>query len=276
MTSLPSFVELMASLGLTNDDSPDNSRPSSSHSHSHSRRSSSSFSSMSSTQTPVFSSPFDSLSFQTPSTQGFACERPPSPSTASFHRERSRSVGRIRGFRYSPYQFEDSHARRPSLPILQNEAALIPDALSQAFRTSSPSENASRAVASYPIKGARRLPKKAASTVNLKLEVSTPISSFARRHTPQTSPTGHTFPTRHKRKQSGSMSPVALPTIPSVFSLPPVPRRESSPSEMDMGSDESNQARRTQHVGVRISTYHSFPQDSFRQVLPPIIVSESA
>ncbi|KIJ56560.1 hypothetical protein M422DRAFT_22720 [Sphaerobolus stellatus SS14] len=82
-----------------------------------------------------------------------------------------------------------------------------------------------------------------------------PISSFARRHTPQSSPTAPTF--HHQRKRSDSFSPVLLPTLlPGLSSPHYANEAHTLPSEVEILShpEPSFQRSRRPH-GLKISSY---------------------
>ncbi|KDQ64746.1 hypothetical protein JAAARDRAFT_237187 [Jaapia argillacea MUCL 33604] len=217
MTALPSFVELVASLGLESDGS---APPCSSDSH-HPRSPYS------------YSSSLPSPPIVTSSTRSF--ESPPrspsvllsQPGSSLFievpRLEGSFGVYRNRGGRYSPYSI--SHTRRRSLsPFLNGEHDL--DGLSP---TSSNSPYSS--------------PRLSCSPTTFRFETSphrtrpladTPISTYVRRKTPQASPASPFFPHHRKSSSLGSLGPVRLPSIPSLPPLAPVSStRSSSPFSFD-------------------------------------------
>lgn len=103
----------------------------------------------------------------------------------------------------------------------------------------------------------------------------TPISSFARRHSPHASPTSPGFASQRPRPPSAGLpSPVMLPTLPpmlaeslSSFGFPAArsekrarsrsSRRSKSPASKPMAVDSDNDAFVKQNpAGLRISSFH--------------------
>ncbi|PSR73629.1 hypothetical protein PHLCEN_2v10548 [Hermanssonia centrifuga] len=161
--------------------------------------------------------------------------------------------------RFSPYSPAISHIRRGSLPSVAQlgEAESRPSRVSdteithncpnpdlrfQALSTSPRSMSPQRIVgkqrsSTFGSSSARRPAK---LTLDADLVANTPISTFLRRKTPQSSPISPTFPHRFKRSSSPSL-PVSIPTLPTFF-FPPVTiiPSLSSDTDDDMMSDTSS------------------------------------
>ncbi|CCM01692.1 uncharacterized protein FIBRA_03756 [Fibroporia radiculosa] len=235
MTTLPSFVELMASLGLDN-----SARPATldthvgpacfgSHFH-HSRTSStsSSCSSFSSAPSGTVSPPHPSITVDEPQSYSVS-RRESSPSGRDWESERRP----VRVARYSPYVPTISHTRKKSAPtILEEEPAERMRALSTSPYLSPATCNMNRRSSSGTLQSARRPHKLALSERDL--AVNTPISTFVRRKTPQASPSSPTFPHRRRSRASSLAQPVSIPTLPFVFPAPTTYRYPSS----DLSEDE--------------------------------------
>jgi len=178
MTALPSFIELMASLGL---ESPK----------------------MDTSEIPTSTSPSIVISEHDP-----ASDR---------HNLRPRAA------RYSPYSAPISHSHRRSSSSLSNDG--------------NDSDTPNGTSSASPRLSARVLGHRP-SALNLgadsrhrhgvsesEMAANTPISTFVRRKTPQSSPVSPTFAQRtrsgtRRRSQSPTM-PVSLPTLPPVFQTSP-------------------------------------------------------
>ena len=90
-----------------------------------------------------------------------------------------------------------------------------------------------------------------------------PISSFVRRHTPQSSPTAPTF---HHRKRSSSFSPVLLPTLLPGLSSPQyaMETNPSPPDQVEFQQMPDSPRQRHRPQGLKISSYRvvSGPHDN--------------
>ncbi|EJD53895.1 hypothetical protein AURDEDRAFT_180278 [Auricularia subglabra TFB-10046 SS5] len=257
-TTLPSFVELMASLGLDND----TRRPG--------HRATHSFSSVSSSSSASATSSLRSMStFSTPQTSpplhGFPS--PPSPSR-SLDADRRASLGRKRAARFSPYWQEPCHTRRVSLPGIRISDS---DKPSQAMK-SAPSSPRSRTSPSSDAGASVERDSRHSPSQSDNSDAPLPrISSMARaRRTPSTSPRSATFRERARARRSSPSNspdqllvPVALPTLPPMImpTATPLPSREDSPLAEPYSADSAGHAsiaqRRQHRIGLRISTFRS-------------------
>ncbi|KAJ3995201.1 hypothetical protein F5050DRAFT_1808916 [Lentinula boryana] len=237
MTTLPSFVELMASLGINaTDEQPERElechAPSSSH-----------------------SSPSSSPKMLGVSTPSLRSKSSPSLRDQS-HRSRTR---------YSPYSSTSIFARRRgSVSSVSSSSSSDMDSMSERSSSCSPTLKSSsprmrkRAHDKYLVNVLGSSPD---------LSANTPISSYVRRKTPGTSPSSPSFP-RETDDSRELSKPFTIPTLPSF--LPLSARGEktfsSSPnSDFDDSSSLSNyglkqteldvMSRRSRlHTGIRIST----------------------
>ncbi|GLB33628.1 hypothetical protein LshimejAT787_0105120 [Lyophyllum shimeji] len=226
MTSLPSFVELMASLGLDQ-----------------------------TTKTPD-RTPKSSLSSPSTSPRLVGAALP-------FHsRSKSnqslRESSRPRATRYSPYSPVLSASRRGSLSSVSS-CSLDRDRSPLRAISSSP-----RAASSPRL--SRRSTNKLSVNVygsTSDLPANTPISSYVRRKTPGASPTSPTFP--YESRDSPPPMPVLVPTLPSFWpnsansdSFPVTPNDAESISydkDYSFGdATKSRSHRHRRHAGIRIST----------------------
>jgi len=229
MTTLPSFVELMASLGLHN-----SAEPASNHHQSgpvrsgrqilHSRSSSnSSLASVSSALSTTAIPSHPSINIDEPQVDVMS-QRETSPDW-----ELERRHARIA--RYSPYYPTISHARKRSVPAIKEELVDVPSrALSTSPYLSPATCIISRRSSSIAPKSSSRRPHKLTLS-ETELSANTPISTFVRRKTPQTSPTSPTFPRRRRKRSSSPTQPVSIPTLPIMF--PPSPTSKYHSSDMD-------------------------------------------
>jgi len=261
MTNLPSFIELMATLGIDNNANVSEFQARNS---SHSRSSSSS----SASSPRLFS--ISSTSRQAHKTRSI-------PSLRDLESDRRLGLNRHRTARYSPYSFGHSDGRRESLPYIaghgvESERPLRP--LSTSPKSCSLSSSGRHVPPQLEnISGY----SEELSHFPLENQADTPISSYVRRKTPQTSPISPTFPryifheqTReHTPISSPSTMPFLLPTLPSIhsdvtFSVP----------SSDAGSDRGSSARSSpflasnslpeimeveplpRHTGLRLSAPH--------------------
>ncbi|TCD71308.1 hypothetical protein EIP91_011079 [Steccherinum ochraceum] len=240
MTALPSFVELMASLGLENSSSDgQDSHPQ------HSRSSS-----YSSTASVVSRSSAGNL----PTTAQLGGQGgSPSivisrhPSSSSLNRD-SDSERRKSRTRYAPYSPSISHMRRGSVPSLSAGEDELHTRPTRALSSSPVPNLATRTVG----RRSSGLGLHGRRPENLTLGepdfiASTPISTYVRRKTPTSSPISPTFP--HRKRSSSPSAPVLIPTLPT-FIFPQLPTinggsGQSSDSEDDpMGAPVSSVIRR--------------------------------
>ncbi|OCH88305.1 hypothetical protein OBBRIDRAFT_94329 [Obba rivulosa] len=215
-TTLPSFVELMASLGL--DNNPTTTGPArhgsgTHHSRSSSYSSTSSMSSQSSTVSSTYSSTHSDIYSNT--SPSIVVSRETDEPLAS-NRDWDMDRRRTRAARFSPYGPAISHTRRGSMPVMPTDDDL--------------KERPIRALSTSPRLSSTRVAGRRGSVLSLRnhrpeklrlsegdLPAHTPISTFVRRKTPQTSPTSPTFPTLSKKRSSTPSLPVSIPTLPQFF-----------------------------------------------------------
>ncbi|KAI0721873.1 hypothetical protein C8T65DRAFT_170313 [Cerioporus squamosus] len=217
MTALPSFVELMASLGLGGpDNAPEPAKLSVRHSRSSSHSSTASAFSASSSNVPSATSNIYSIPHKhSPSIVVSSHEGSPERDVPGDIR-RSRATTR-----YSPYG-SISHSRKASMPILNAERTLERPA-----RALSTSPRLSPISASFRGRRSRRPDNLILSETDSMAY--TPISSYLRRKTPQNSPTSPTF----FRERTTSVShPLTIPALPTLLS-PASFATQSSDSEDD-------------------------------------------
>ncbi|KAJ7283820.1 hypothetical protein C8J57DRAFT_1432830 [Mycena rebaudengoi] len=190
MTTLPSFVELMSSLGLDQATSvPEGSTSSSPRS-----------SPTSSPRLPSVTPPSPTKSRSSPSLRDVAASR-------------------SKLARYSPYSpvFQLS-SRRGSLSSVSSTSSDYERPTVRAYSTSPHPPSSPRA--------RRRHGNNLSVNVygsNSDLSANTPISTYVRRKTPGASPTSPTFPREALDSPSASPMPFSIPTLPSLF-----PRSASS------------------------------------------------
>ncbi|KAJ7179821.1 hypothetical protein C8R43DRAFT_941593 [Mycena crocata] len=239
MTTLPSFVELMSSLGL------DQAAPAPERSTSSSPRSSPS----SSPRMPSVTPPSPTKSRSSPSL-------------------RDAGASRNRLARYSPYSPVFLSSRRGSLSSVSSSSSDYERPTVRAYSTSPhpPSSPRSR----------KRHGNNLTVNVygsNSDLSANTPISTYVRRKTPGASPTSPSFPREALDSPSASPMPFSIPTLPSLF--PRSASSESFPltpnSDVEHLSSEHNSPNysnkplpdvveagtflhRGHHTGVRISS----------------------
>ncbi|KAI0829451.1 hypothetical protein BC628DRAFT_1408881 [Trametes gibbosa] len=217
-TTLPSFVELMATLGLADPaDSTDNALSASRHSRTSSHSSSISHLSASSSIVP-------------PSTSNiYSFRHSPSPAIVVSSHEGSPErdvpcdIRRSRAAtRYSPYG-SISHSRKASMPVLSAEVAYERPA-----RALSTSPRLSPISTSFRGRRARRPENLPLSDADLMAY--TPISSYVRRKTPQNSPTSPTFA---RDRDAAIAHPLTIPALPTLLSPTSFTTHSSSDSEDD-------------------------------------------
>ncbi|KAI0723384.1 hypothetical protein C8Q76DRAFT_794324 [Earliella scabrosa] len=217
MTTLPSFVELMASLGLGGpDDAPEPTKLTVRHSRSSSHSSTASAFSASSSNVPSATSNIYSVHHKhSPSIVVSSHEGSP-------ERDMPGDIRRSRATtRYSPYG-SISHFRKASMPILNAERTLERPA-----RALSTSPRLSPISASFRGRRSRRPDNLILSEADTM--AFTPISSYVRRKTPQNSPTSPTF---FRDRDSTVSHPLTIPAIPTLLS-PSSFATQSSDSEDD-------------------------------------------
>ncbi|KZW03870.1 hypothetical protein EXIGLDRAFT_758190 [Exidia glandulosa HHB12029] len=253
-TTLPSFVELMATLGLDNEVRPKGHRTTASFSSvSSSSSATSSLRSATALSTPQTSPPLPHF----PS--------PPSPSR-SLDADRRASLGRKRAARFSPYSQDTSHTRRISLPSAPHEVSS--DSV-QTMRSAPTSPRSRSPLCPETGDGVSRSSPSRSDDSDAPLPR---ISAMYRtRRTPSASPRSATFHKRSRsRTQSSSSSPdqllipVALPTLP-ISIMSPASATSSNqdnllrfgPSSADDSQSMSIAQRRHHPRGLRISTFRS-------------------
>ncbi|KAF8528899.1 hypothetical protein BU17DRAFT_80050 [Hysterangium stoloniferum] len=251
--TLPTFPELMASLKLSNTGEPDldESEPASEvHP-----------SVPTSSSPPLSPSPFQTAGGQHPPSTSDS----PSIVISEFdqvHLTHSsclseprgpRSLGRAN--RFSPYlgAANNTHARRGSLPngLWETSKAEVPDRAT----SSSPPINPNT-LRDVSVNAARLSCPPKMMNVDIDATSDVPISSFVRRHTPQSSPTASTFP---HRKRSGSFSPVLLPMLLPGLASPSSPHHTiehgSTSASMNTSLPMEPLKPRNRHQGLRVSSY---------------------
>ncbi|KAJ7086716.1 hypothetical protein C8R44DRAFT_893511 [Mycena epipterygia] len=243
MTTLPSFVELMESLGL--DQSAPAPVPAPAPEASHSPRSSPS----SSPRMPSVTPPSPTKSRSSPSL-------------------RDAGAPRNRLARYSPYSpvFQLS-SRRGSLSSVSSSSSDYERPTVRAYSTSPHPPSSPRARKRH----GNNLTVNVYGS-NSDLSANTPISTYVRRKTPGASPTSPTFPREALDSPSASPMPFSIPTLPSLFprsassdSFPLTPNSdvehlsaEGSPNYSSKPLPDVVEAgtylHRGHHTGVRISS----------------------
>jgi len=214
MSSLPSFVELMSSLGLEDGASHARSARPFLRPRSHSNASSSSDIDERE-QSPRQYTPTGAYLFVPAD-----CDRHDYTNFVDIDAPR---VSRQSKGRYSPYP-TDSVPRKPSLPsLLETEKAKRAPSTSP---LSSPRTRAPRGPRSSPN---GRLSRRGSETWlhEADFHFSTPISTFLRRKSPQMSPTSETFP---RTAFDEPLAPVAIPALPALLPSFVFPRHTAQPS----------------------------------------------
>ncbi|KAI0092783.1 hypothetical protein BDY19DRAFT_506260 [Irpex rosettiformis] len=220
-TTLPSFVELMASLGLENNSKDivaDERSLGSHHSRSSSYSSTCSFASQSSSsatnsqaELSTDISPRIVVSSDSPIEMVVDYDR------RRYHRARFSpyapaivSTNVIDSLEHCPQHrlATQSHTRRVSLPNVAREEAIRSHSTSP--RSGSPSHNVARRSSTLSLTSGHR-PEKL--VLENEYVANTPISTFLRRKTPQSSPISPTFP--HRKRSSSPSLPVSIPTLPT-------------------------------------------------------------
>ncbi|KAH9894269.1 hypothetical protein C8Q73DRAFT_745814 [Cubamyces lactineus] len=244
-TTLPSFVELMASLGLGG---PDDSQESDSKSLSRHSRSSSHSSSIShlSASSSIVSPPTSNSNIYSSHHINTSPAIVVSSHEGSPERDMPCDIRRSRATtRYSPYG-SISHSRKASMPVLNAERTY-----ERPIRALSTSPRLSPISTSFRGRRAKRPENLPLSETDLMAY--TPISSYVRRKTPQNSPTSPTF-ARERDRDAAVSHPLSIPALPSLLSPASFATQSSSDSEDDEMDD-------------------TVPQDSFRLGQLPQIVS---
>ncbi|KAF8708003.1 hypothetical protein RHS03_03963, partial [Rhizoctonia solani] len=247
MTTLPTFIELLASLGLDEKGSPPQR-----HGSPPSLRSSSSSPNTIECARPSPPSREHSLG----SSPAIVIDAPDSVKV--------RSLGpsfRSRGTRYAPYGAETNgpFVRRGSISSLDMPPI-----------HSVHEESSARKLGSSSPPNSRLMSRRRPSMANLTLDPdtaqsSTPISSLLRRRSPQPSPTTPGF--RMSRRSSvasgtASPSPLTPPSVPALPTLPPMPSNYSfgTPGLRTMPSSEFRSPRRGDMSDVDELPAHSSPR----------------
>lgn len=226
MTALPSFVELMASLGLDQDNSKPDSADSSRSSPSASPRISSS------SLVPSHSRSKSNVSL------------------------RETSLARQRVNRFNPYSPSISASRRGSISSLSSsdtERVPLRD-ISSSPRLAKSALLSRRSTNNLSIHVYRSA---------CDFQANTPISSFVRRKTPSLSPTSPTFNDPHRSLRDAMPSPLTIPTLPNLYPSSansesfPITPTDSEPAMETEGSPRTSVAsktRRPHRFGIRISS----------------------
>jgi len=253
--TLPAFPELVASLKLSKTREPDLVDETETGSEVHP-------SVLSSSSPPLSPSPFQTTAGQHP----LSTSNSPSIVVSEFdqiHLTHSSHPSEPRGprslghtNRFSPYfgAANNIHARRGSLPngLREISKAEVP------YRATSASppihHNTLRDVS---MNTTRPSCPPEMMGVDIGATSDVPISSFVRRHTPQSSPTTSTFP---HRKRSGSFSPVLLPMllpITSTSTSSPHHTVEHGSTSVSMSTSLTRESfkPRSRHQGLRVSSY---------------------
>ncbi|KAF9498516.1 hypothetical protein BDN71DRAFT_1503949 [Pleurotus eryngii] len=224
-TTLPSFVELMASLGL---DQPTSARDTR----------------LSPSTSPRASPP---LSISRDAS-------PPIPRSSSSASLKDIASSRSRSARYTPYSPKLLSARRGSVSSISSS--------SSASDTSSTSTSSSpRMTTSQFRKRSHQLTINVCESTN-DLSANTPISSYVRRKTPGTSPTSTSFP---REDLPPCLTPLSLPTLPPLpplsgssdeFPITPEsnPFAELDPPAFISGKSKGSYGRMGRPTGTRLST----------------------
>ncbi|KAH9853771.1 hypothetical protein C2E23DRAFT_884428 [Lenzites betulinus] len=217
-TTLPSFVELMATLGLS--DPADSSDQVSASRRSRSSSHSSSISLLSASSSIVPTQPSNIYSFRhSPSPAIVVSSHEGSP-----ERDVACDIRRSRATtRYSPYG-SISHSRKASMPVLNAEITY-----ERPIRALSTSPRLSPISTSFRGRRARRPENLPLSDADLMAY--TPISSYVRRKTPQNSPTSPTF--ARDRDSAALAHPLTIPALPTLLSPASFTTQSSSDSEDD-------------------------------------------
>ncbi|KAI0637806.1 hypothetical protein C8Q77DRAFT_391215 [Trametes polyzona] len=224
-TTLPSFVELMATLGLSDpQDAPEPSQSGSRHSRSSSHSSSISHTSASSSIVTPASNIYSFSNTHSPAIVVSSHEGSPERDVPCDLR-RSRATTR-----YSPYG-SISHSRKASMPVLNAERTY-----ERPIRALSTSPRLSPISTSFRGRRARRPDNLPLSDADLMAY--TPISSYVRRKTPQNSPTSPTFA---RDRDTAVTHPLTIPALPTLLSPASFTTQssDSEDDEMDAAPDNS-------------------------------------
>ncbi|KAI0771866.1 hypothetical protein BD413DRAFT_604019 [Trametes elegans] len=239
-TTLPSFVELMASLGLGGpDDASESAKPPASR-HSRTSSHSSSISHLSASSSIV--SPPTSNIYSRDNTHAL----PHSPAiVVSSHepspeRDLPCDIRRSRATtRYSPYG-TISHSRKASMPVLNAERTY-----ERPIRALSTSPRLSPISTSF--RGRRARQPKNLPLGDADLMAYTPISSYVRRKTPQNSPTSPTFA---RDRETATAHPLSIPALPTLLSPASFTTQssDSEEDEMDAVTDDAFRLGQSPHA----------------------------
>ncbi|KAH9007067.1 hypothetical protein EDB86DRAFT_46952 [Lactarius hatsudake] len=218
MSSLPSFVELMSSLGLEDGTSLSWNPSSSPYLRPRFHSDASTSSDLDDEQQHTF----NTGAYLFVSTD---CDR---RDRVGFMESDIPRVSRHGKGRYSPYSVT-SIPRKGSLPTLSD--ASISTRAPSTSPVPSPSSRATRGLRSSP---SGRLSRRGSETWSQETDIhaTTPISTFLRRKSVQMSPTSASFP---RSATDEPMAPVAIPALPALLSSfifpPPAPELSESPAE---------------------------------------------
>ncbi|KAH8113374.1 hypothetical protein DFH11DRAFT_1727851 [Phellopilus nigrolimitatus] len=261
MAALPSFVELMSSLGLQTDSSGAQS-PARASSHSPSPSASPPLQDSSRSSMDVDDSPAIIISQHEPSNQ-------------SGEFKRRASSGNIRAARFSPYSSAPRRGSMSELADRQRDQERFFKAPKSNISSSRRSSANNVKPPPTPRLAERRSRRGSLERLNAVATSCTPISSFARRRSPHSSPTSPSFSKRQpvRSASAGLNSPVMLPTLPpmlaesfAAFSFPAgsdanvseSERRSRSPHPSPVALDTKDSKTFVKHhqAGLRISSFH--------------------
>ncbi|EGO01785.1 hypothetical protein SERLA73DRAFT_177283 [Serpula lacrymans var. lacrymans S7.3] len=202
-SALPSFIELMASLGLNDARTSQSDASQTTRSRSCSVSSSTSSSSIQSLSPSSSRSSFGDVS----------------PRDLESERRSNHAGSRVRVARYNPYAPPHTCVKRSSMSSLTDQTELETPSRSHSSSPRSPSPRITRRPS--PLRFQKLLGELDRGT---ELPANTPISTYVRRKTPQHSPTVSTFSHRYTDRPSTisppSLIPFSLPTLPSAFVAP--------------------------------------------------------
>ncbi|KAJ8468190.1 hypothetical protein ONZ45_g17337 [Pleurotus djamor] len=231
-TTLPSFIELMASLGLDQATAPRDTRCSSPYS-------------------SPRASPRSSLSRDS---------SPSIPRSGSSTSLKDVLSARSRAARYTPYSPKLSAPRRGSLSSVSSSASDNSSCPSSPRFTS---RSRSR-------KRTHQLTINICESSN-DLSANTPISSYVRRKTPGTSPTSTVFPREDRDDAAACLTPLSLPTLPPLPPLsgssdefPLTPTSQDSDFDVQISAKPSERRRRPMGTRISISPFSSTVKSTHR------------
>ncbi|KAI0728722.1 hypothetical protein C8Q72DRAFT_885038 [Fomitopsis betulina] len=224
-TTLPSFVELMATLGLDNsprlpslhrDVDPAHVGHRVQHSRSSSASSSSSITSLAgsiASQRPLIRLERSSAELE----------------SSSSDRDWDMEKRRARVPRFTPYAPCISHMRKRSVPTFIKEE--VDDIPARSLSTSPYLSSAVPRRASHSALRQSYTRPRHLTLSQSDLTANTPISTFVRRKTPQGSPTSPSFSNRIRKRSCSPVQPVSIPTLPYLFPPPETWKYASSDTD---------------------------------------------